>query len=428
MKILFISASPINNEVSIGNTFLNIMPKEMELFSVYTKNGFPDERIKKAFCMNEKMIVNRIMGKTKIVGKIVTNRYYKNRLTKDRNDVSEGIIKLAKKKRYVVMFWAQGFIWRINVWKSKELKNFVNEVDSDLIFTVFSNNIFLNRIILHVLKISKKPLVLYAWDNNYQWNKYQKSPLKWINQYFERFYMRKVMELAEKVYVISEIQKRDYERIFQKKCTILTKGMEFSKDIPIKEKYNSPLQFVYTGNIGNNRWRSLAMIVNALENINKERIKGQLKIYTATPLTKEMEITLNKGKTSIIMGSVSSNKVFEIQQEADVLIHVEAFDSKNKFLTRHSFSTKIVDYLKMARPILVVGPREIAPIEYFINNDIGFVITNQEEIINKVGYFIKNFDEIATEQSKKNYIFGKENHGIEKMQNLIINGFKEVLK
>lgn len=428
MKVLFISASPINKEVNIGNTFLNIMLKDIELFSIYTKNGLPDKRIKKAFYMDEKMIINKIIGKSKIVGKIVTDRYNQNKSVKDENDVNEKIIKLAKKKRYTVMFWIQGCIWRLNIWKSKELRNFINEVNSDLIFTVFSNNIFFNRIILHVLKVSKKPLVLYAWDNNYQWNKYQKSPLKWINQYFERFYMRKVMQLAEKVYVISEIQKRDYERIFQKKCIILTKGMEFSRDIPIKKKYNNPLQLIYTGNIGNNRWKSLAMIANALESINKDTCKGQLKIYTATPLTKEMKIALNRGENSIIIGSVSSDKILEIQQEADILIHVEAFDSENKFLTRHSFSTKIIDYLKMARPILVVGPRDIAPIEYFIKNDIGFVITNEKEVINKIEYFIKNFDKIATEQSKKNYIFGKDNHGIEKMQDLVINGFREVLK
>ncbi len=427
MKVLLITNVPVNNGMSVGNTFLNVLPKEIKLANIYTRNGVPDKRVQQAFRINEKMIINTLLGKMKQAGEVVLERDGINSVH-NQNEINEGIIKFAQKKRYIIFFWIQELIWGINIWKSKELKNFIEDFNPDIIFTFFINNIFLNRIILHILKISKKPLVLYAWDNNYQWNKYQISPLKWINQCFERFYMRKVMKLAKKVYVISDIQKKDYERIFKKQCAVLTKGMEFSKDIPIKEKYNNPLQVVYTGNIGNNRWQSLAMIANALESINKEGCKGQLKIYTATPLTKEMKTALNKGENSIIMGSVSSDKILEIQQEADILIHVEAFDSENKFLTRHSFSTKIIDYLKMARPILVVGPREIAPVEYFIKNDIGFVITDEKEVINKVEYFIKNFDKIATEQSKKNYIFGKDNHGIEKMQDLVINGFREVLK
>jgi hypothetical protein len=425
VRILLISASPINKETNIGNTFLNIIPEEIELFSIYTKNGFPDERIKKAFFMNEKMIIDRIIGKRKCVGKLETNRYNKNNLTRDKKSIDEKVIQIARKKRYIMMFWIQGFIWRLNVWKSKELKEFISEINPDLIFTVFSNNIFLNRIILHILKISQKPFVLYAWDNNYQWNKYQKSPLKWLNQYFERIYMRKIMQLAKKIYVISNIQRQDYKRIFRKECSILTKGVDFSENIPIKKEYNTPLQFVYTGNLGNNRWKSLAMIADALEIINKEGIKGQLKIYTTTPLKKEMKLALNRKQNSVIMGSVPANEIYEIQKKADVLIHVESFDYENSFLVRHSFSTKIVDYLKMARLIFVVGPRSVASIDYFIKNNAGLVANNEKEILENLEKIILN-KSLLKEYGMKAFFSGKKNHSKKRIEDMLKKDFYEI--
>ena len=426
MKVLLISASPVNKSIGIGNTFLNIIPEEVDLASLYTRNGLPDKRIKKAFCINEKMIINRLLGKSKGVGKQVTKRYGDILSKNSHGDVNKKIMHLAQKKHYTFMFWAQGLIWRINLWKSKELKEFIDDYNPDLIFTLFSNNIFLNRIILHILKISKKPLALYAWDNNYQWNKYQYSPFRQINHFFERKYMQKVMNKAEKLYVISDVQKDDYERIFHKPCTVLTKGADFSGEASYKENYNMPLQFIYTGNIGNNRWKSLALIADALAKINKKEIKGQLKIYTDTPLTKEMENALNKDKSSIIMGSVPAGDVPKIQSKADVLVHAESFERKNRFLVRQSFSTKIVDYFKLARPILVIGPKEIASVDYFIKNNVGIVITDKDDVIDKITYLIDN-QNVISEIGKRLYDIGKKNHDIVRVHSVVKQDFKRLI-
>ena len=425
MKILFVSASPVNKEIGTGNTFLNIMPSDMELASIYTRNGLPDKRISLAFCVNEKMIVKKLLGRIQTAGKIIDERYGSKKYIPEE-EVNESIVRLAKKKRYTIMFWVQGLIWRTNVWKSKELEDFINKFRPDLIFTLFTNNIFLNRIILHILTISGAPLVLYAWDNNYQWNKYQRSPLRWINQYFERIYMRKVINKARKLYVISDIQKMDYEQIFGKKCTVLTKGYNFSEQVPIKSSHNMPIQLLYTGNLGNNRWKTLSMIVNVLENMNRREIKGQLRIYTATPLTDEMVKALNKGCSSLIMGSVPADEIPEIQRRADILVHVEAFDRKNKFTVSQSFSTKIVDYLANASCILAVGPKDIASIDYFIRNDAGMVAESEMEI---QACLQKVFDnpQLLMEYGKKAFASGQRNHDREKIEKMLKRDFGEIV-
>ena len=401
------------------------MPRDIELASIYTRNGLPDKRISRAFCVNEKMIVKKLLGRTQTAGKIIDERYGSKKYIPEE-EVNESIVRLAKKKRYTIMLWVQGLIWRANVWKTKELEDFINKFKPDLVFTLFANNIFLNRIILHILKISGVPLVLYAWDNNYQWNKYQRSPLRWINQYFERIYMRKVISKARKLYVISDIQKMDYERIFRKKCTVLTKGYDFSEQVPIKSSYDMPMQLIYTGNIGSNRWKTLSMIANVLENMNRREIKAQLRIYTATSLTDEMVKALNKGRSSLIMGSVPADKIPEIQRRADILVHVEAFDRKNKFAVSQSFSTKIVDYLAIASCILAVGPKDIASIDYFIRNDAGMVADSEMEI---QACLQKVFDnpQLLMEYGKKAFASGQRNHDREKIEKMLKRDFGEIV-
>ena len=426
MKILFVSASPINKEVSVGNTFLNIMPENIKLFSIYTKGGLPDKRIQKAFCISEKMIINKILGKSKHIGKIVNDRYGEKKAINSKEYINSNLVTFAQKKRYTILFWLQNILWFTNVWKSKELKSFISELDPDFVFTVFTNSIFLNRIILYVLKISGKPLVVYAWDNNYQWNRYQRSPLRWINQYFERIYMRKIANKSKKFYVISDIQKQDYEQIFHKKCTVLTKGNDFSGEVSTKKFLNEPLQLIFTGNIGNNRWKSLAMLVNVLKQVNYGYIKVQLRIYTATPLTGEMERELNVGENSFVMGSVSASEIPEIQRNADILVHVEAFDSKNKFIVKHSFSTKIVDYLATGKCILAIGPRDIASIDYFVKNDAGLVASNEKEIRKCLEEIINN-QELLEEYGEKAFISGKRNHDKTKILQMLQNDFNTII-
>lgn len=425
MKVLLISNGPVNHSISAGNTFLNIMPDSISLASIYTRNGLPDERVENAFCINEKMILKNIFRNSEKVGKVIGHRDGMKTLSKN-DEVNENIIQFAQKKRYTIFFWIQDLIWRTNVWKSRELQKFVEDFNPDIIFTFLINNIFINRIILHVLNFSNKPLVLYAWDNNYQWNKFQVSPLRWINQFFERIYMRKVIKQAKKFYVISDIQKRDYEDIFQRECTVLTKGADFSKPMPLKEKYNNPLQLVYTGNIGNNRWKSLQMLINVIEHINCDNIKVQLTIYTATPLTKDMRRALNIDGCSNVKGSVSAKKIPDIQKKADILVHVEAFDKKNKFAVSQSFSTKIVDYLANAACILAIGPKDIASIDYFIRNDAGLVACNETEIEESLMKIIKN-PKLISEYGIKAYDSGKRNHSKETITAMLIHDFNEII-
>lgn len=424
MKILFISMSPIQKGVSIGNTFLNVFEDfpDVQFFSVYTKNGYPDSSIERAFQITDKQLLKRLLHRTKTVGRTVPERD-----GQENAPAEDKMVTFARKKRYIPMFWAQSLLWLPPYWKSEALHTFLDEVQPDLLFTILSDSVPLNKLIWHIQGYLQKPLVVYAWDNNYTLQLGLTSPLVFLNRCINRHYMRKTVQKAEQLYVISEIQKQDYEKAFGVSCKILTKSADFSGEPPVKTQYNSPLQLVFTGNIGTNRWKSLAIIAEALEQINQNGVRAQLRIYTATPLTAKMEKALKKGDSSFIMGSVPANEVPKIQEAADILVHVEALDLKNRLAVRQSFSTKLVDYFKAARPILAVGLREVASIDHLIRDDCALTGETVEEVRSALESVLENRGKLD-ELSKKAYACGKRNHNTVTMHQMLQTDLERIVK
>ena len=427
MKILFVSSSPLKKEISIGNTFINLFDgmEDVELASIYTRAGTPDKEISKAFCITEKMLVKNLCKKTPVGVNVEPSDETSDAKTQDTKK-EQGIIKFMKSCRWTVFFWLQNFIWKIGHWKSPELKKFVEDYNPDIVFTILSDSVFLNKLILHIQKITDKPLVLYAWDDNYSLKRFMISPLKWINHFLNRRMMKKVAKAAHTMYVISDVQKADYEKAFSRECKVLTKGEDFDDAFFSVSDANKPLQLVYTGNIRMNRWKSLAHIANVLTTVNADGVKAQLRIYTGNDVTSKMKKALHKGESSFLMGSVSAEKVAEIQCEADILVHVEATDLKNRLLVRQSFSTKLVDYFHKAKCIVAYGPKDVASISHLIKNDAAIVADNENELKEMLTRLVDN-PCLVGEFGTKAWECGKRNHQRRIIQKMLNDDFENLL-
>lgn len=420
MRVLLVSKSPLRKEISSGNTFINTFEsfENVELAAICTKSDIPDPKITKYYYVTEKILIKNILRKS--AAGVVGNRQREK----------ENVASCAPKKkmilpRWTVFFWIQDLLWKIGNWKTQELEKFVEEYNPDVIFSVLSNYSYLNNLILHVHALSNAKLVLYAWDNNYSLQQFILSPLRWIKHFIDRASMRKLASKTDLFYVISETQEKDYEKCFHKACTVLTKGADFSEPPEFKNQYKAPLQIVFTGNIALNRWKSLKLIADALDNINKDEIKAQLRIYTATPLTRKMKKALVRNESSFIMGSIPASEVARIQEKADILVHVEALDLKNKLTVRQSFSTKIVDYLKAARPILAVGPKDVASIDHLIRNDCAIVADNRRELEEKLRAVLSNESEL-NRIAQNAYECGRRHHNKQDIQTMLMNDLKKV--
>jgi len=127
------------------------------------------------------------------------------------------------------------------------------------------------------------------------------------------------------------------------------------------------------------------------------------------------------------MGGVSYEKIPQIQEDADILVHVESMDLKERLEVRHSFSTKLVDYFYRSRCIFAVGTPDVASIEYLIKNDAALVATNVVEIKNQLNRIINN-PSIINEYAIKAWECGKKNHQIHEIQNRLYNDLKSLVK
>lgn len=269
-------------------------------------------------------------------------------------------------------------------------------------------------------------MVGYISDDCYTLKQFSLSPLFWIDRLIKRRFVKRTIDTCSLLYTITDTQKEEYNQIFGNKCKVLFKGGIFDKELQIKKIHN-PIKLVYTGNLGLGRWKSLAMIAESLQSLNKHQIIAQLDIYSQTPLSGNMKKSLNIPGTSCFKGSIPATQVKSVQMEADILIHVESFDLSERYKARLSFSTKIVDYFETGKCILAVGWDKTGAIEYLKNNDAALVVTNADEV-NKTLQTIFSTPSIIEEYANKGYLCGQKNHRLEEIRKGLYNDLLDITK
>lgn len=427
IKLLVLSSTPWSDDNSFGNSFSAIFEgiEDIEVANIACRPGRPTSYlVTRYFQITEKALLSNLKNKKHTTGKEILLSQ-----SEENADFKENLKarRFGQKKRWQILFWAQDMIWALGRWKSPELKAFIDSYHPDLIFQPVYYSSHMNDIAQYIKEYTGVPMLGYISDDCYTLKQWSLSPLYWIDRLYKRRKVKKTVELCELLYVISDIQKEDYEKCFTTRCKILTKGADFS-DLPEKKaQYNSPLQLVFTGNIGTNRWKSLGLLAKVLEKINGNDIKAQLRIYSATPLTEKMKKVLCRGETSFFMGRIPAEQVDAVQKDADILVHAEGLDRKSRLFVRQSFSTKLVDYLKSGRPILAVGPKDVASIDYLIRNRCAIVADNGSELEQKLTEMLadRTVLDAVTEHA---YACGKENHSKQNIQTMVKNDLKVALE
>ena len=426
MKILIVSNTPWSKENSFGNSFSNIFEgiPDLEFANISCRTVTDlDPIVSACFEISEKSLLKHLKDKRSPSGKKIDIEALKN----CKKSAEESNIKtFARKKRWQVLFWARDIIWTLGRWKSQELLDFIDDFKPDLIFQPVYYSSYLNDIACFIQEYTNVPMLGYISDDCYTLRQFSLSPLYWIDRLHKRKKVKKTIEKCKILYVISEIQKRDYEKAFGVPCKILTKSADFTEPPQLKTSYNTPLQLVFTGNIGTNRWKSLAVIAQALQELNQNGTKAELRIYTATPLTAKMQKALQIDGASYLMGTVPASAIPQIQSEADMLVHAEALDLKNRLAVRQSFSTKLVDYFKAARPILAVGPKDVASIDHLLQNNCALVADNAADLVVMLSDCLENPKRLNT-LAENAFLCGKRHHNAAQMKEMLCADLKKTV-
>lgn len=417
LRILVLTLAPWNYKNCTGSTQSSIFEgmENIEVANIYCRYGEPDNAIvSRYFQITEKSMLNHLL---KHMPSGYERKFDKTKQSETNIDVlNDGENKLfnwMRILRFQIFYWAQELFWKLNLWKSPELTTFVKDFNPDIIWSPIYYTCYTNNLALYLKKITGKNLVCYISDDNYTMHQFSLSPFYWIDRLIKRPKIKKVIQSCSQLYVITEQQKNEYDKIFNISSKVLTKGATFKEQFPPVEVHN-PIKLVFMGSLGFNRWKSLAKIAQALQQLSNNDISCFLSIYTMTPLTEKIKSKIEVDGVSKLQPTISNAQIDPTFQDNDILIHVEPTDLKNTLYYRLSFSTKLVDYFRNGRCIIAYGG-DTGSMKYLKDNDCGIVISPKDDLVKELATILSDTTLIEN-YAHKSYEIGRKNHQINIIQ------------
>lgn len=315
-----------------------------------------------------------------------------------------------RKSNWFYLF-AREWVWMLGKWKSKELDGFLKKFNPDIVVLPIESYIHFNRINEYIIKKCKPQKVIsYLWDDNFTYKQYPNSLGYKSHRWWLRHSVKRLLKKSSTIFSICPKMKREVDAEYGINSVLLTKPIyqfnEVKKSVP-----TLPIKILYTGKLIYGRDETIAEIVEALKNINKDGQKALLQIYTNTELSQEMKGRICVDGCCEIKGFVHQDEAIRIQKEADVLLYAEGLSNTN-LVARLSFSTKMTDYLASGNCIWAVGNMDLAPIEYLKVEDAGIVSTDRASIWSSLQQIVEkpNMLKIYAEKAQ---LCGIRNHNKE---------------
>ena len=401
-RVLVLSRNSWNDTNNSGNTLSNLFQnwKSENIANLYCRDEIPNNSIcTNYFKISESTLIQKLLGKNSSAGQrhgVINVEYVSNNeIIEQLQEKERKRYNFFRKNRWHLFLWFRELLWKVTPWKSAELLQFLNDFKPEIIYSQSYDSFYMHSLLYFLRKNSNAKIVYFHCDDLVTYRQFSLSPFYWVNRIILRQYMNKSILLAHKNYCIIDEQARVYESIYNRPFDLLYKAGNFDSQ-PEYKVSNSVLKLVYTGNVIYGRINTLIAIANALMKINAVHKKAELFIYTANIIEEKDKKQLLRTKSVHLMGKVAYQEIPAILQDASVLIHVESFEKQQKFATALSFSTKLVDYFEAGKPIFAVGWRNSASIIYLKKNNLGFTVTNLNDIQNAIHSLIDTSPHLNT--------------------------------
>ena len=419
-RILVITVSSWNSKVG-ANTWATLLEKydNEKVANICIRDEIPDSKVcSRYFCISESKVLKSVLKR-----KIKTGKEVKASSTAVDDTLSEHNERYAKysKKRKYSMLYARELVWKFGKWKTKELKEFLDSFQPDIILHSMEGYIHLNRIIKYAIKRTGAKAIGYIWDDNFTYKQHNTIGYK-LYRTFQRKSLKRLAKKTDAFFAISEKTKREADEFFKINSTVLTKPLSSVPCVCYGE-IEKPIKMLYTGNLYIGRDRTLLRLVNAIKKLGLEE-QFEINVYTKTSLKDEIRAGLECGFCKI-HAPISQKEVLEKQKEADILLFLEDVDGKNAKTARLSFSTKTTDYLSSGKCILAIGNGDIAPIEYLKENDSAIIATSDNELEESLKRVIEN-PSILIDYANNSSRLGIKNHTREAVEQIFFEVIDEV--
>lgn len=378
MRVLIVSRTPWDNSNSFGNTFSNLFGdmEDVEIYNICCQGGNNSNSIVKgAYQMTDSSVLKSILGRD--AGCRVDMA--------DTNLVNAQPTKEFSfpKRRNLIFYIGRDLIWKFGHWKSKALRDFLDEVNPDVLYLPVYHSPYMNDVQRYVIKHCQVPYAVHISDDVASYPPdCLKSPLKALYHYITYRKIRRLCKHAKYGEAFAENMVREYPAKFNIPFFLIGKGVD-AQLIPFGVKVcksQNPV-FVYTGNYGVERGRQLINLASAMQDrLVAKGIEAVLNIYSNTMVEESIKKELAKYPHVHLCKGVSAVEVKQIQSQADYLIHVEGFSKEAIASTRMSFSTKLIDYMLAMKPIIAIGPSNINSIEVLADNGLAYIANDKAQI------------------------------------------------
>lgn len=272
------------------------------------------------------------------------------------------------------------FIWSRRRWESKSLNSWLNEFNPQMLVFQLGDSCFMLDIAYNIAKERNIPLVVYNTEGYYFFMKnwYFRAPLdKLFFPFYKRIYCSKVnrvMSLARHIVHLNDRLKEDYDKVFANPSSVIYNSSYITSSDKVLFTSVHP-KINYIGNLGLDRDSALIDVGFVLQTIDPDYC---IDIYGSA--TEAQVERFSKSPGLNYKGLVSYDKVREIINESDILLHVETEKGFKERQLQYAFSTKIADSLASGKCFVVFAPEDLACSEYIMNTQSGWLATNSDEL------------------------------------------------
>ena len=430
MKILLITAEEWNDYVYGNGVLTNWFTGfDAEFAQIYTSPGLPNNKVcSKYFQIDERQMVKSLYSNTKAGRevKMPTNEREQDAAkSKAQRKGIYGIFKKLSLWMHTPIVMLQDFIWMTGRYDKAALQRFIGGYKPDVVFCPQLGNPKMWRLEKLVKGMTDVPFVAFTGDDEASYQQVSKSPLFWLRRWYCHNGLKNSVKIFSHYFMHSKEQAQDYTNEYGIPTSTLYKCGDFSNEF-VKKSVGSPIRLVYAGRLYCNRWKTLAEIGKALHEINKHGERMVLDIYTQEALTNEQRKALSPENSVYMKGSVNPQQLKEVYRNADIALHVESMDKKNRLATRVSFSTKIIDLMASTCAILAVCWKRHCGYQYLRDNDAAFCVDNYSDILPMLQRIVEN-PSLVQNYAQKAYECGRKNHTRERIQKQIRDKFEELI-
>lgn len=260
------------------------------------------------------------------------------------------------------------------------VREWLDEFDPELIFFVGGDATYLYPPVERLAVRYGAALTYYITDD-YVLPAPVLNPFELITRLWTRRAFRRTCARSRLVLTIGEAMSQTYRERFgvESRAVMNMVALPPAHGDAHRSDVASPsgdLTLAYLGGLHSRRWAVLAELGRSVERARDRGNAVALEIYTAETPTPQIREALDRPPAVRFGGALDANGVAERLSSADVLVHVEASDRASKRVTLLSVSTKISEYLAAGRPILAIGPAEVASIAYLTQTGAAFVASD----------------------------------------------------